>query len=96
MYDQSAYSQYNSTAFVEDGSYLRLKNLRLGYTLPQSVLSKIKLQSVRLYFQVSNLFTITKYRGLDPEYNSSGMSMGIDQGSWPTPREISFGLTLGI
>jgi TonB-linked SusC/RagA family outer membrane protein len=96
MYDQSAISQYNSTAFVEDASYLRLKNLRLGYTLPTSILNKINMKSVRIYFQASNLFTITKYRGLDPEYNSSGMSMGVDQGSWPTPREISFGITLGI
>jgi hypothetical protein len=96
MFDESAISQYNSTAFVEDASFLRLKNLRLGYSLPQSVLSKIKVQNIRLYVQVTNLFTITKYRGLDPEYNSEGMSMGIDQGSWPTPREISFGITIGI
>jgi len=96
MFDQSSISQYNSTAFVEDGSFFRLKNLRLGYTLPQSVLSKAKLQSIRLYFQVTNLFTLTKYSGLDPEYNSSGMTMGLDRGAWPTPREISFGLTLGI
>jgi hypothetical protein len=102
MFDQSAISQYNSTAFVEDGSFVRLKNLRLGYTLPQSILGKIKVQTIRLYVQVTNLFTITKYRGLDPEYNSGGdnmndgMNLGIDQGSWPTPREISFGITIGI
>jgi hypothetical protein len=42
------------------------------------------------------LFTITKYRGLDPELDASGMGMGIDQGAWPTPREISFGITIGI
>jgi hypothetical protein len=102
MFDQSSISQYNSTAFVEDGSFVRLKNLRLGYTLPQSILGKIKIQTIRLYFQVTNLFTITKYRGLDPEYNSGGdnmndgMNLGIDQGSWPTPREISFGITIGI
>ncbi|TSA33353.1 MAG: TonB-dependent receptor [Porphyromonadaceae bacterium] len=96
MFDQDSHSQYNSTAFVEDGSFLRLKNLRLGYTLPQSVLSKIKVQSMRLYLQTTNLFTITKYRGLDPELDASGMGMGIDQGAWPTPREIIIGLTLGL
>jgi hypothetical protein len=102
MFDQSAISQYNSSAFVEDGTFVRLKNLRLGYSLPQSILGKIKVQNIRLYVQVTNLFTITKYRGLDPEYNSGGsnmwegMNLGIDQGSWPTPREISFGITIGI
>jgi hypothetical protein len=102
MFDQSAISQYNSTAFVEDGSFVRLKNLRLGYTLPQSILGKIKVQNIRLYVQVTNLFTITKYRGLDPEYNSGGnttnegMNLGIDQGSWPTPREITIGLNFGF
>jgi len=96
MYDQSAISQYNSTAFVEDGSFLRLKNLRLGYNIPGTLLNKINMKSIVVYFQASNLLTMTKYRGLDPEYNSSGISMGIDQGSWPTPREISFGIILGI
>jgi hypothetical protein len=96
MFDQNAISQYNSTAFVEDGSFLRLKNLRLGYSLPQSLLSKIKVQTLRLYIQATNLFTITKYKGLDPELDSSGLGMGIDQGAWPTPREITFGITLGI
>lgn len=96
MLDQSSISQYNSTAFVEDGSFLRLKNLRLGYTLPKSILDVLKMKDCHIYLQVTNLFTITKYRGLDPELNSSGMGMGIDQGAVPTPREISFGITLGI
>ncbi|HVN57935.1 MAG TPA: TonB-dependent receptor [Bacteroidales bacterium] len=96
MLDQSSISQYNSTAFVEDGSFLRLKNFRLGYTLPKSVLDVLKMRDCHIYLQMTNLFTITKYRGLDPELNSSGMSMGIDQGAVPTPREISFGITLGI
>jgi TonB-linked SusC/RagA family outer membrane protein len=102
MFDQDAISQYNSTAFVENGTFTRLKNLRLGYTFPQSLLNKIKVQSIRLYVQATNLFTITKYRGLDPEYNSGGnsvgegMNLGIDRGAWPTPREITVGLSLGI
>jgi TonB-linked SusC/RagA family outer membrane protein len=96
MFDQDAVSQYNSTAFVEDGTFTRLKNLRLGYTLPQSLLTKIRVQSIRAYIQATNLFTITKYKGLDPELDSYGMGMGIDQGAWPTPREITIGLTFGI
>ncbi len=96
MLDGAAHSQEASTAFIEDGSFLRMKNLRLGYTVPQNVLDKVKLKSVRLYLQATNLFTVTKYKGLDPELDSSGMTMGVDQGSWPTPRQITFGLTLGL
>jgi len=89
-------SQEPSTAFVEDGSYLRLKTLRLGYTVPQSLLDRAQIRSLRLYAQVSNLFTITNYSGLDPELNSSGVSMGLDRGAWPTARQIMFGVNLGL
>lgn len=94
--DQSSYSQQASTAFIEDGSFLRMKNLILGYTVPQSIANKIKMQNLRVYVQVSNLFTITKYSGLDPEYNSSGMAMGVDKGAWPTARQVMFGLNIGL
>jgi TonB-linked outer membrane protein, SusC/RagA family len=102
MLDGAAESQQASTAFIEDASFLRLKTMRLGYTLPQNVLSKIKLKSLRLYVQATNLFTLTKYRGLDPEVNTlsnvagEGNRMGVDKGSWPTPRQITLGLTLGL
>jgi hypothetical protein len=96
MLDGAAHSQEASTAIIEDGSYLRLKTTRLGYTLPKNVLDRLNMKSLRVYIQATNLFTLTKYRGLDPELDSSGMSMGIDQGSWPTPRQITLGLTLGL
>jgi TonB-linked SusC/RagA family outer membrane protein len=102
MLDGAAHSQEASTAFIEDGSFLRMKNLRLGYTVPQSVLDKVKMKSVRLYLQATNLFTITKYKGLDPEVNTvtntagEGNRMGVDKGAWPTPRQITFGVTLGL
>ncbi|NEW84090.1 MAG: TonB-dependent receptor [Mariniphaga sp.] len=96
MLDGASRSQEASTAFIEDGSYLRMKTLRLGYTLPQSVLDKVKMKSMRVYLQATNLLTFTKYKGLDPELDSSGMNMGVDQGSWPTPRQITIGLTLGL
>lgn len=96
MLDGAAHSQEASTAFIEDGSFLRLKTMRLGYTLPQNILNQVKLKSLRVYVQATNLFTLTKYRGLDPELNSSGMTMGFDQGSWPTPRQITLGLTIGL
>lgn len=98
MLNQETISQQPSTAFVEDGSYLRMKNLRLGYTVPRRAMESIGLpgQSIRAYVQVTNLFTITNYSGLDPEINLSGVSMGLDRGAWPTPRMVMFGLNLGI
>ncbi|KJF45413.1 SusC/RagA family TonB-linked outer membrane protein [Draconibacterium sediminis] len=96
MLDQNDYSQEPSTAFLEDASYLRLKNLRLGYTVPKSLLDRAGIKSLRLYGQVSNVFTISGYSGLDPEVNSSGTTMGLDQGAWPTPRQIMFGVQLGL
>ena len=96
MLDQSAYSQEPSTAFIEDASFLRLKTLRLGYNLPRSFVQKAQIQNVRVYAQVTNVFTLTKYSGLDPELRSSGMNMGLDRGAWPTPRQIMFGVNIGL
>ena len=87
-------SQVVSTAFIEDASFLRLKNLKVGYDLNRVL--KTKLRNLQVYGQVSNLFTITKYSGLDPEVNSSGVNMGVDQGAWPTARQILFGVNIGI
>ncbi|MBW6536911.1 MAG: TonB-dependent receptor [Mariniphaga sp.] len=96
MLDYSDISQEASSAFIEDGSYLRLKTLRLGYSVPQSLLNRAQIKNLGLYVQVSNLFTLTKYGGLDPEVNSSGVSMGLDRGAWPTPRQVMFGVNLGL
>ena len=96
MADLDTNSERPSTHFIEDGSFLRMKNLQIGYVMPQSLAGKIGLQSIRIYGQVTNLFTWTKYSGLDPELNSSGTSLGFDQGSWPTPRQIMLGLTLNL
>ncbi len=96
MLDYNDISQEPSSAFVEDGSFLRLKTLRLGYTLPQNLLERAQIKSLGLYVQVTNLFTLTKYSGLDPELNSSGVSMGLDRGAWPTPRQVMFGVNLGL
>ena len=102
MLDGAAHSQEASTAFIEDGSYLRLKTMRLGYTLPQTMLHKINMKSLRLYVQATNLYTLTNYRGLDPEVNTltntpgEGNRMGVDKGAWPTPRQITLGVTFGL
>jgi len=96
LLDQNDISQYPSTAFLEDGSYLRLKNLRLGYSVPKNILDRAQIKSLKVYAQVSNLFTLTKYNGLDPEINLSGTYMGMDMGAWPTPRQVMFGVNLGL
>ncbi len=87
-------SQYPSTAFIEDGSYLRLKTLRLSYNFNRLLGNRFR--NLQVFGQVSNLFTITKYSGLDPEIGGGGINMGIDAGAWPTPRQFLFGITLGI
>jgi TonB-linked SusC/RagA family outer membrane protein len=86
--------QAASSAFIEDGSYLRMKNLRIGYDL--NTLLKDRVRSLNIYFQASNLFTVTKYTGLDPEIGTGGINMGIDSGAWPTPKQFMFGITFGI
>ncbi len=89
-------NQQPSSHFVEDGSYLRMKNLQIGYSLPDKTLQKIGFKRVRLYLQATNLFTITKYSGLDPEINAGGVAMGIDRGAWPTPKQFLFGVNVGL
>ena len=96
MLDQSSISQQASTAFLEDGSFLRLKSLKLGYTVPKSILNKAQIKNVYIYVQATNLFTFTKYSGLDPEVNTSGTYLGMDLGAWPTPQQIMFGINLGL
>lgn len=96
IHDLSEGSQQPSTHFVEDGSFLRMKNLRLSYRLPESLVNRLQIQNVRIYGQVTNLFTLTNYSGLDPELNSSGGDLGLDLGAWPTPRQVMFGVSLGL
>ncbi|MBC3787585.1 SusC/RagA family TonB-linked outer membrane protein [Spirosoma utsteinense] len=94
-------SQQPSSYFIEDGSYLRLKNLTIGYTLPASVASKIKFESARVFVQAQNLFTITKYSGIDPEVTSVGSSpgstvLGVDQGNYPNAKMYQIGINFGF
>lgn len=87
-----------SSRFVEDGSFVRLKNLQIGYSLPQSLLEKTKaFRSARIYVGATNLFIITKYTGLDPEVVTFGnvatqLGAGTDLGSTPQPRTFQAGL----
>jgi TonB-linked SusC/RagA family outer membrane protein len=88
----------NSDRWIEDGSFLRLRNVELGYSLPNSLISKAKFSSARLYVSGQNLFTITKYSGLDPDVVGANPNLepGVDNGNYPSSRIISFGLSLGF
>lgn len=88
-----------SSRYIEDGSYLRIKNLTLGYTLPKKVLNKIKFENIRVYCNIQNLYTFTKYSGYDPEVGAStqdatGYSYGVDNGRYPSPTTYSIGVSL--
>jgi TonB-linked SusC/RagA family outer membrane protein len=95
--------------YVEPGGYLRLRNLSLGYTLPSNLMKRLTVDRLRFYVQAQNLFTITKYTGLDPEITtqvvgrgdyrqarSDANSMGVDYGNFPTPRIITVGANLSF
>ena len=85
--------------FVEDGSYLRMRNITLGYDLTHSLIKRGVFSKARIYVTGNNLLTLTEYRGFDPEVNVFGQSnlrSGIDFGSYPTARTILVGLNLGF
>lgn len=85
--------------FIEDGSFLRLKNLTLGYTLPQRLTRKIYVSKLRVYFSAQNLFVVTGYSGYDPEVSvasSSPTTPGLDWGAYPKSKVFTFGIDLTL
>ena len=88
-----------STYYLEDGSYMRLKNITLGYTLPEALTQSIKLANVRVYVMAQNLLTFTDYSGLDPEIGQGRdgvLDVGVDRGFYPQPRIIVGGIEIGL
>ncbi|MFY0598359.1 MAG: TonB-dependent receptor [Cyclobacteriaceae bacterium] len=95
-----------STVYVEDGSYLRLQNLQIGYSLPSSILNSLNIKKVRLYWMATNLFTMTNYSGLNPEVSDFGnpnqsnanasieKNRGVDISTWPVAKQFLFGVDL--
>ena len=81
-----------SDRYIEDGSYLRIKNVTLNYTIPQKLLKPLSIASARVYVLAENLYTLTKYTGFDPEVGASG----IDNNVYPVTRTISMGVNLGF
>ena len=85
-----------SDLYICDGSYLRLKNISLGYTLPQSITRKALIERLRLFVMAENLITWTKYWGYDPEISSGGKSLGIDKGVYPQARTWTIGCNISF
>ena len=96
---QTGYNSRTSTWHLESGSYLRLQNLSLGYTLPRALTQKFKVEKLRVYVSGQNLFTITDYSGYNPEVNarpSKNLTPGEDYGTYPLARTYMFGLNLTL
>jgi TonB-dependent starch-binding outer membrane protein SusC len=92
----STNTQANSF-YIEDGTYVRMQTVTLGYTVPASILSKVKIERLRLFASGNNLFTLTKYQGLDPGVGGNAdTQFGIDVGNYPVTKQFTFGLNLGF
>ena len=94
---KAGYNMKNSTYFIEDGSYLRVKSVSLSYNIKSKVLSQIGLSRLQPYFTANNLLTWTKYSGMDPEVNqwgNSGAVQGIDWGTYPQSKSFVFGINV--
>lgn len=92
---KAGFDMKNSTYFLEDGSYLRVKDISLSYDIPRNIINKLHLTRLMPYISATNLFTITGYKGMDPEvnqYGNSGAVQGIDWGTYPMCRSFVFGL----
>ena len=88
-----------SDRLIEDASYIRLQNISLGYTLPKQWVRKVYLDNVRVYMNIQNLHTWTKYKGLDPEVGAmygDALMTGVDYGRYPSPRIYTFGLNVSF
>jgi TonB-linked SusC/RagA family outer membrane protein len=93
--DNTILNNVPSSAWIQNGSFLKLKNLTVGYTLPQDFVKKLAVTKVRVYVSSQNLFTITSYKGLDPEVGSQGGNAtqnGVDNGIYPSSRFLTAGI----
>lgn len=105
-FSSSSNNKYPSSRFLEDGSYVRLKNLQIGYTIPNKIVTKYGIKSLRIYATGQNLWTYTKYTGLDPEMHISDnvkrdnyggdVAAGIDWGTYPSAKSYIIGVNLNF
>ncbi|MBC8770090.1 TonB-dependent receptor [Arenibacter sp. BSSL-BM3] len=86
-----------SSYFLEDGSYFRLKNIQIGYTMPESVINKLTISKMRLYVTANNVFTVTDYSGFDPGLGNGGtFTKGVDRGFYPLSKSFILGINLSL
>lgn len=99
VYGDPNNNRRNSDRWLEDGSYVRLKNFQFGYNLPTSIIDRANLRTVRLFVQGQNLLTFTDYSGFDPEVNTfsgSNVSLGTDFLVYPQAKTVTFGVNIGL
>ncbi|MEO0469060.1 MAG: TonB-dependent receptor [Bacteroidota bacterium] len=97
--ENDTFSEQPNTFYIEDGSYLRLRNLQIGYTLPAATTSSIGLSRLRVYLQAQNLLTITNYSGIDPalsSFETGDLQIGYDFGNFPAAQIYSIGVNVGF
>ena len=85
---------YTSSASVYDGSYFKIKQIQLGYSLPKNLLRKVAISNLRVYVSLEDFFCFTSYKGFDPEVTGTGSSLGVDKGSYPNSKKMVCGLSL--
>jgi hypothetical protein len=86
-----------SSFFIRDASFMRIKNLQVGYTLPVTLIHSLGIKQFRIYLNFINLYTLTKYKGYDPEIGSrSNLNFGVDNGTYPLPRTFMAGLQIDL
>ncbi|MDR2867931.1 MAG: TonB-dependent receptor, partial [Bacteroidales bacterium] len=90
------YNAYSSSRYLENGSYLRLKTLQVGYSFEETLLQKIKIRSLRAYISADNLLTITSYTGFNPDLGGAFVGRGVDRDGYPLARTISFGIQISM
>ncbi len=91
----SNWTQYlTSDAVVFDGSFFKIKQIQLGYTLPKQIVRKFRVDNLRIYGSLDDFFTFTDYPGFDPEVTGVGSSLGVDKGSYPTSKKVVFGVNI--
>jgi len=91
------FNHYMSSRWIEDGSYVRIQNMKLAYTFPSTLIEKVKLSNFQIYVNIQNMATFTNYSGLDPQigaFNQSSMMQNVDMGRYPSPRVFTTGINL--
>jgi hypothetical protein len=91
-----AVNYQNSSYYIEDGSFFRIRNLQLGYAFSQGLLSKARIKSLRVYVNAQNLATFANNTGFTPEIGGSSTAFGVDNGTYPVPAIYSVGLNLNF